>query len=310
MVAPLRALILLAVSAVVAALVSLGLIMLSVERGWFPEASGGREVVEIPWMVEPTQILNPAIPIIIIDGDYRVYYDPINPEATLPVIILTVTPQSGALAANAGSAPAAQQGVTVSAPVDFAVEGYATALPTGCTLHTVSFGETLSFIAQRWGVDLGMLLDINDMTENDARSLQPGDRLIIPWASCVAALYQQREGGGAEDAIALATVAPAQLAIETVRGAGDLEIEEAVIRNRGATSVDLAGWSLSDGAGHEFTFGSQRLFAGAELRVATREGTNLPTQLFWGLAAPVWHPGVRVTLKTPDDVSQFTFTVP
>ena len=307
MLAPLRVLILLAVSAVVAALVSMGLILLSVERGWFPEGSGVREVLEIPRMVEPTPILNAPIPIIIIDGDYRVYYDPINPEATMPVIILTVTPRSGSTVADAVSESTAQS-IAVAAPTDFAIEGYATALPTGCTLHTVRSGESLSYIAVRWAVDLDLLLDINGMTLNDATGLQPGDRLIIPWASCVAALYQQREGGGTQDTVA--TAAPTQLAIEAVRGAGDLEIEEVVIRNRGATSVDLAGWTLSDDAGHEFAFGSQRLFAGAELRVATREGTNLPTQLFWGLPAPVWHTGARVTLTAPNGALQFTFTVP
>lgn len=126
----------------------------------------------------------------------------------------------------------------------------------------------------------------------------------------MAALYRQREEGVTLDTSAVATAAPAQLAIEAVRGVGNLEREEVVIRNRAETSVDLAGWTLSDDAGNTFRFGSQRLFAGAELRVATRGGADLPTQLFWGLPAPIWSSGTRVTLTSPDGTLQIDYTVP
>ena len=89
-----------------------------------------------------------------------------------------------------------------------------------------------------------------------------------------------------------------------------MELEEVVIRNRGGTSVDLAGWILSDDAGNTFRFGSQRLFAGAELRIATRSGTDLPTQLYWGLSTPIWSTGVQVTLTAPDGVTRFQYTIP
>ena len=306
--AQLKVVILLLISAGVAALVSIGIIFLSINRGWIPATSSSLEVIEIPRIIEPTPILNPPIPLIIIEGEFRVLYDPINPEATMPVRIVTVTP-FGNEVADTPSDQEEPEVVSLTTPTPFAVEGYVTSLPTGCTLHTVSAGENLSFIAARWGVDLNLLLDINDLSLADATSLQPGERLIIPWASCVAALYQDQNDGGSE-LIPVATEAPTQLIIETVRGVGDWESEEVVIRNRGETSVDLAGWMIRNEAGDEYSFGNQRLFAGAEMRLATRSGADLPTQLFWGLPAAVWASGGEVSLYSPDGDLQFTYTLP
>ena len=305
----LRILFLLVLSALVSALVSLGVIFISLDQGWLPETASSVEVIEIQRVVEPTPILNAPVPLIIIDGEFKVLYDPINPDATMPVIIVTVTPQFGTSDDEFVSRPSSTEVAEVT-PTPFAIEGFATAIPSGCTLHTVSVGESLSFIAARWGVDLDLLLDINGLTLGDALGLQPGDRLIIPWASCVAAIYRQQDTGGSDESERFATEPPFVLAIEAVRGLGNLELEEVVIRNRGGTSVDLAGWILSDDAGNTFRFGSQRLFAGAELRIATRSGTDLPTQLYWGLSTPIWSRGVQVTLTAPDGVTRFQYTIP
>ena len=305
----LRILFLLVLSALVSALVAMGAIFVSIDQGWLPESASSIEVIEIARVIEPTPILNAPVPLIIIDGEYKVLYDPINPDATMPVMIVTVTPQSGVSDEGFGNRPATAEVAEIT-PESFAIEGYATAIPSGCTLHTVSVGESLSFIAARWGVDLDLLLDINGLTLDDALSLQPGDRLIIPWASCVAEIYRQQGSGGAAGGERFATEPPQVLAIEAVRGIGTWELEEVVIRNRGETSADLAGWRLSDDAGNSFRFGNQRLFAGAELRIATRSGTDLPTQLYWGLPSAIWFSGARVTLTAPDGVSRVQFTIP
>ena len=304
----LRILFLLMMSALVAALATVAMIFVSVERGWIPEVTSSVEVVEIPRLVEPTPVLNAPIPLIIIDGDYRVLYEPIDPEATMPVIIVTVTPLTGASQGREAS-PVTPRAAVPTATFA-AIEGYVTALPSGCTLHTVTVGESLSFIAARWGVDLDLLLDINGLTLDDALSLQPGDRLIIPWASCVAAIYRERDASGSGGATSFATEPPIALSIEAVRGMGNFETEEVVIRNRGSTSVDLIGWILSEPSGNEYRFGSQRLFAGAELRVATRGGVDLPTQLHWGLPAAIWSSGAVVTLISPDGSVIIEYTVP
>lgn len=304
----LRILFLLALSALVAALVTVALIFISIERGWIPDVTSSVEVVEIPRLVEPTAVLNAPIPLIIIDGEFRVLYEPIDPEATMPVIIVTVTPLTGASREKAESTATPLR--VVPTPTFTAIEGYATAIPSGCTMHTVTVGESLSFIAARWGVDLDLLLDINDLTLDDALSLQPGDRLIIPWASCVAAIYSEREARGIGDVPTIATDTPIALTIEAVRGAGNYDAEEVVIRNRGSTSVDLIGWVLSSPSDGEYRFGSQRLFAGAELRVATRAGADLPTQLHWGLSTAIWSSGAVVTLISPDGSEVIEYTVP
>ncbi len=303
----LRILLFLALNVAISAMIALGLLQLSVTQGWLSEASTGLRVVEVPIAISPTPILNPAIPIIIIDGEYRVIYDPINPEATMPVRIWTPTTSNGSQATTSEGQPAALAPQATESPE---ADGYTTALPAGCTEHVVSLGESLSFIASYRGVDLDLLLEINGLTIADATSLQPGDALIIPWASCVAALSDLREGRAANTVSPNSNLSAMQLAIITVRSPGSLENEEVVIRNLGATSVDLTGWQLQTEKGVEFAFGAQRLFAGAELRVATRSGANLPTQLFWGLSASVWESGQNVLLIAPGGETHFTYSIP
>ena len=57
-------------------------------------------------------------------------------------------------------------------------------IENGQTIYVINYGESLSAIAQRYGVKLDELMRINHI--NDARSISPGQRLIIPSAAATA----------------------------------------------------------------------------------------------------------------------------
>jgi phosphatidylserine/phosphatidylglycerophosphate/cardiolipin synthase-like enzyme len=66
--------------------------------------------------------------------------------------------------------------------------------------------------------------------------------------------------------------------------------EYVLIRNNGGT-LDMAGWTLRDLAGHIYTFPAFRLPGNSEVRVWVKNGTNDSSNLYWGLAQPVWNNG-------------------
>ena len=62
--------------------------------------------------------------------------------------------------------------------------------------------------------------------------------------------------------------------------------------NEGSTAVDLAGFTLKDGANHIFTFPATYLEAGLVLRVYSGQGQNRVHELYWGLEGDaVWNNG-------------------
>jgi LysM repeat protein len=94
----------------------------------------------------------------------------------------------------------------------------ATATPAPAT-YTVRAGDTLMAIALRLGIEVEDLLDANDMTINDARTLQPGDELVLPGA----------EGLATPAATATATSTPGTpTAVPTVAATAASEPQSAV----------------------------------------------------------------------------------
>ncbi len=69
----------------------------------------------------------------------------------------------------------------------------------------------------------------------------------------------------------------------------DLPVEYALIENRGVNDIDLAGWTLSDAAGHVFRFSDRVLAAREELRVWVKAGTDTEHDVYWGRRAPIWN---------------------
>jgi hypothetical protein len=74
-------------------------------------------------------------------------------------------------------------------------------------------------------------------------------------------------------------------------------------------SLQLRGWTVSDGKGHTYTFQDVRLFSGAEIVLHTTSGEGTPVDYYWGLQAPVWSIGEVITLKDAQGNVVDTYTI-
>ncbi|NWG15377.1 MAG: lamin tail domain-containing protein [Chloroflexi bacterium] len=271
-----------------------------------------------------------------------------DPNATIPVRIITSTPLPGSIGVlPTGVLDATpEQSLTPAPTQDAAIlsgalsentplQGTATALPEGCILHVIQSGDTPFGVAQQYGADFFETMNVNGLTEDTATGLQIGDVLIVPQEGCpltaadVAAVEVETEEATPEvtpEATAEATAetlptlrptltlpptaANAQVEIVEVIGAGDVTREEIVIRNNGA-NVNLQGWTLSDEGDNVYTFAERFIFSQASIRIATRVGEDTASIVFWNRNAPLFGtPGAVLTLRDRNGTVQSTFRVP
>ncbi len=82
-----------------------------------------------------------------------------------------------------------------------------------------------------------------------------------------------------------------------------LEGEYVLIKNRGAGSQDMTGWTLWDEQKHAYLFPANFILpadgASAGVRVWTKSDKDTATDLYWGLDSPVW--GNSDTARLLDD---------
>ncbi len=254
----------------------------------------------------------------------------VDPDASFVVVVTAAPEEQGA-----GSGPVqglvntAGDGVVVTTEgteevivVPYPVEAFTEGLPPGCIMHELRSGDTPYELALIYGAEPAVLLEINGLTEDTARFLRVGDRLVVPLPGCQMT-QDQVEGylAGEWTIDDLATPTPqvtitlpptaeaVQLEISRIVGAGDITAEGVEIRNTG-DGVDLQGWTLEDGAGNVFTFPQQRLFAGGQVMVFSRSGNNTPNALFQGLDAALWREDSGVAmLRDENGEVQATFSL-
>ncbi len=218
-------------------------------------------------------------------------WDRTHASAALP---LTATPE--------GYVPATAALVTASPPP----------APTATqTTYTVQFGDTLGLIAQRYGLAVEDLLAANGLTNPDALSV--GQVLIIPVAGSPAAAPTAAPLATIEAPLSTATpnpnAPPPRLAIREVRAAGVLGDETIVIVNLGGP-VDLAGWTVRDETGRQYTFPTLRLFENGAVNLHTTSGADTVTDLYWNQTEAVWAAGRLVQLNDLSGNLHARFTVP
>ncbi len=72
----------------------------------------------------------------------------------------------------------------------------------------------------------------------------------------------------------------------------NLNDEYIVLKNTGETTLDLGSWTVTDAAGHEYTFPKDfQLEAGATVTLHTGSGTDTESDLHWGSGSAVWNNG-------------------
>jgi hypothetical protein len=220
--------------------------------------------------------------------------------------------------------------------------GQSADLPENCIEYFVVDGDNPSLIAVQFDVDVFTLLAVNGLTEETATGLQIGDRLIVPLEGCPLQGPATSVNDDTEDTDAVdetpdgselsgtpaddngtpqptvrptVTLAPtasnAQMEIVEVIGAGDITTEQVSIRNNGNT-VDISGWTLSDGDGNSYTFpDGRRLFSGSGIFINTRQGQNTPVLFFWGRDEAVFgEPGDVIVLADRNGNVQASLRLP
>jgi len=133
-------------------------------------------------------------------------------------------------------------------------------------------------------------------------------RNVIPASQVVAQAESPSAQNGAEEEESFTPLG--QLEINSVIGAGDVEIERVLIRHVGTEEVSLEGWSLEDDQGNTFEFPALTMFSGGAVTVYTKSGNNTVVDLFWGLDTAVFSEGEQVLLLDPDGNVQARYTVP
>lgn len=272
-----------------------------------------------------------------------------DPNATENVRIITATPDrtqisipDGIVPESDGSTTAGERTVIPSVPneVDITSES-GLAVPTGCILHIVDSGDTVFGVADEYGVNPFLMLQVNGLDEDSAAGLQIGDELIVPVDTCpvddiappptatpfstvAPDVTEELTQESTEDAnitptpsttptITLApTAEDAVLEIVGVVDADDVTAEGIRIRNPGSSStVTVTGWTLEDLDGNIYEFRSQqRIFSNSEVTIYTRTGQDTPIALFWGLDEAVWQENDVVTLRDENGRVQAIFRIP
>jgi len=172
----------------------------------------------------------------------------------------------------------------------------------------VRVGDTLSDIADAFGVDIEVLMSTNRI--DDPNSLSAGQVIVLP---SIEADPQAGLEATSEPESQQAELDPGDQSVDVIingiDSAGSLENESVRLLNQGG-EVSMAGWTLSDGAGNRFTFPEFTFYSTGAVEVHTRTGTNTTIDLYWGLDEAVWTAGKEIQLRDATGRIQSTFRIP
>lgn len=71
----------------------------------------------------------------------------------------------------------------------------------------------------------------------------------------------------------------------------NLNDEYVTFENRESSTRSLEGWTVSDAAGHTYTFGALELASGESVTLFTGSGTDSASARYWGSGRPIWNNG-------------------
>lgn len=206
-------------------------------------------------------------------------------------------------AARLGAVDAALSSPTLAAGGDF--------LSDNCKFHTVSSGETPFGIAEQWGANPYLLLEVNNLTLESAVNLQIGDRLIVPLPGCSVEgqIIEADEADSPADANAVSTSAQVAIEVASVEGIGNITAEGIHLRNKGG-ELNISGWILRDADGNSYTFPGLLLFTDAAIALYSRSGASTEGALFWGSDQAIWQAGEQFTLSDREGNIRRTLQIP
>jgi len=101
-----------------------------------------------------------------------------------------------------------------------------------------------------------------------------------------------------------------KIAISSVVGAGNLDLEYIQILNQSDGAINLSSWQIQNGKGQIFTFPAMILNQDGAVEVHSKVGTNTVIELYWQSDAPIWQSGDTVTLVDANGDTQATYQIP
>jgi LysM repeat protein len=217
-------------------------------------------------------------------------------------IAATFTPTIAAAgdAAASGEQPPADAAAAPTAAADQGADQAATpAAGAAGTEYVIQVGDSLSGVADRFGVPVAAIVEANNLDNPDFVFV--GQRLIIP---------------GADALLPAATPTPIAASVNTgirltaAANAGDVAAETVGIANDSDLAVNLQGWRLEREGGPAYTFGNILLFPGSGLTLHSGAGTDSSVDVYWNQAAPVWASGAAARLINPQGTEVSRLSVP
>src|SRR5512139_7123 len=218
-----------------------------------------------------------------------------TPRAAVPTAVPTL------------NAPAQTQvAATVMAPTK-------TPTPANTQKYTVQSGDTLSEIARKFDVSVADIKALNNLP--NPYILSEGQVLLIPGSPLtptptrVPIPTSTRAPLPVITGTASTALGDFFVTIREIKVPGSLTNEQVILTNLSG-QVNMAGWTMTDGEGNQFTFPSLSLLSKGEVIVHTAKGTNSATDLYWGQSAPVWASGKVAYLRDPNSKLIATYQVP
>jgi LysM repeat protein len=222
----------------------------------------------------------------------------------------TFTPTTGAAAGDTAPAVSGEQpaaDVAAAAPTVASADAAAAGTPAAGaegTEYVIQVGDSLSGVADRFGVPVAAIVTANNLDNPDFVFV--GQRLIIPSAAAVANSAQLP----AATATPIAASVNSGIRLAAVENAGNLAAETISIGNDSDLAVNLQGWRLEREGGPAYTFGNILLFPGSGLKLHSGAGTDSSVDVYWNQAAGVWSSGAAARLINPQGSEVARLSVP
>lgn len=172
----------------------------------------------------------------------------------------------------------------------------------GGNTYVVQAGDSLTGIANQFGLTIEQLLDINNLDNPDFVFV--GQQLILP-ANVTTQQPQRQTTANNQPSRAI----NGSLQITEVGGIGSLASEIAVVVNESDAPFNLQGWTLGREGGPIYTFGNLPIFPGGSVRIHSKTGSDTSIDLHWGQPGPVWGSGSVARLVNVRGELVHTFTV-
>jgi LysM repeat protein len=218
-----------------------------------------------------------------------------TPRAVMPTAVPTLNPTAQTQVAATAKAPTVTPTIASSQK------------------YTVQSGDTLSEIARKFDVSIEDIKAINNLPNPDI--LSEGQELLIPGGPLtptptrVPIPTSTRAPLPVITGTASTALGEFFVTIREIKAPGSLTTEQVILTNLSG-QVNMAGWTMTDGEGNQFTFPSLSLLSKGEVIVHTGKGTNTSTDLYWGETEPRWATGKVAYLRDPGGKLIATYQVP